>query len=286
MPRRGTVAARSVRGLADGGTDLAALGVGPESAYRSSGWPARPDVGQVAAQGGIAMTSHAHAWIGLLALGTFLPAPAGAQRGASGSIGPVTAPPPIARPQAGIAGPPPASQTGHEGRRIRTPFGRNDIGIFRGGIVSPFLYGSSYVETVPVPQPAPPPVVYYYYSVPFSTGPAANPPTPEPPYDPARSRTLIISEGVDGGAGVMRIAHADGDSLRVTWLGANEPVRSATLFLADSLRRPLVSAAATMDSPTATFPLARLESDVAYTGLTVVGAAGATATTLVPFHRP
>lgn len=232
------------------------------------------------------MTSwYTRAWIGLLAIGALVPAAAIAQGRASRPVGPITVPPPVVHPQAGIAGPRQAAPAGHDERRVGIPLRRKGFGLLRGGFVEPYLYGTTYVGSAPAPvaQPAAPPVIYYY-PVRFAASPAS-PAAPEPPYDPSKSRTLMISEGVDGGAGVMRIAHAGSDSLQVTWRGSNDPVRSATLFLADSLRRPLVSAGVTMNSPTVTFPLAKLGLQVAFTGLTVVAANGATATTLVPYRR-
>jgi hypothetical protein len=223
----------------------------------------------------------------LLVVATLLPASIFAQRGGArptGPIGPVIVRPPVAHPQVGfgaLEGPRPTTpRVAPRPRSIRgfgiAPFGARALG--------GFLYGPTVVETQPAPAAPPPaPVTYYYYPVPVAP---SEPPPPEPPYDPAKSRTLLISEGVDGGAGVMTIEHLAGDSLRLTWRGSVEPIRSAQLFLADSMQQPLRARAIDVQSRSATFWLGDITPAVAYSGLTVVSARGAMATTLVPYRKP
>jgi hypothetical protein len=102
-------------------------------------------------------------------------------------------------------------------------------------------------------------------------------------YDPAKSKTLIIGAGADGGGGVMRIQRLDHSVLRLIWLGSMRPVREAQLFLADSLRYPLRTQSVDSARPIADFTVSGFEREIAFAALTVVYADGVTVTTLVPY---
>ncbi|MGQ0648926.1 MAG: hypothetical protein ACT4P7_15315 [Gemmatimonadaceae bacterium] len=147
----------------------------------------------------------------------------------------------------------------------------------------PIVLSSAYETVAPAAAVYPVP---YYYPVPVPN-PAIYPrreaerPAP-PPYDPTRSRMVIVGSGADGGGGVLRIASRARDTLRLTWLGTPRPIREARLFLADDLRRPLRSRMVDVEHPEARFTLTTLDRPVAYAGVTVVFADGSTQTTLVP----
>ena len=223
----------------------------------------------------------------MLVVAVLLPGSTFAQRGGArptAPVGPVIVSPLVAHPQVGFGSlERPGATPPRVAPRPRSARGF-DIAPFRTRALGGFLYGPTVVETQPAPvTPPPAPVTYYYYPVPVAP---SEPPPPEPPYDPAKSRTLLIGEGVDGGAGVMTIEHIAGDSLRLTWRGSIQPIRSAQLFLADSLQQPLRGRAIDVQSRSATFWLGDIAPAIAYSGLTVVSAGGATATTLVPYRKP
>ena len=161
---------------------------------------------------------------------------------------------------------------------VRSPF-RSGF-----GIGSTLFLGSTAtsLQPVPVPTPVPYPVPYYYPV--RMRRPATEPAAPVTPYDPTKSRTLTIGAGADGGGGVMRIQQLGDSALRVTWLGSVRPIREARLFLADSLRQSLRSQSVTLAESSALFSIRDLEPNLAFTGLTIVYADGATATTLVPYR--
>ncbi len=157
------------------------------------------------------------------------------------------------------------------------PFRNPSIGFPRG-----FLYGPTVVEYQAVPAPN---VVYYpapvYYGGRRTAGSSSAPASA--PSDPKKSKTLIIGGGVDGGGGVMRMERPGGDTLRLTWVGNLRPIRDAQFFLADSLQQPILTQQVDMASRTADFRVRGIEPRIAYTGLTIVWANGATVTTLVPY---
>lgn len=221
--------------------------------------------------------------LGAVVLG-LTPLAAGAQGGGSTPItvpGGIAMPSPSPRPLIGFGSLGEAPR--HEGTRgTHQPFDRSGFLLRQSGVG--LLAGSSWVEpfAVPVPTPVPYPVPYYY---PARVRRAPEPTPPAKPYNAADSKTLFIGEGADGGAGVMRIERSGTDSLRLTWRGSVRPVREARFFLADSSQRPLASRTVHADAPTAVFAIGALEAAVAYTGLTVIYADGATVTNLVP-HRP
>jgi hypothetical protein len=158
--------------------------------------------------------------------------------------------------------------------RLRCIGGATAFGRGRAGFVDvTYLTQSAVAYQVPVYVPVP------VWTSPYPRQPAA----PAIPYDPAKSKMLTIGAGADGGAGVMRIEQVSDSVLRLTWLGSNRPIREARLFLADSAQRHLRSSLVDAVTPSALFQLAGIASRVAYTGLTVVFADGATQTTLVPY---
>jgi hypothetical protein len=136
-----------------------------------------------------------------------------------------------------------------------------------------------YVAETVVQYPVPVPV---YVPVPYATRPT-EPAPPRKPYDPAKSRMLTIGGGADGGGGVMRIEPVSDSLVRLTWLGNPRPIREARLFLADSAQHQLRSARVDSVTPSVLFDLTPWRADVAYAGLTIHFADGATQTTLVPF---
>lgn len=167
------------------------------------------------------------------------------------------------------------------GQRFGSGFGNRPLhllGRARGGFVDvTYLSQSAIAYQVPVYVPVPVPV-------PFWSGPSARvPEAPAKPYDPEKSKMLTIGAGADGGAGVMRIEQVSDSVLRLTWLGSIRRIREARLFVADSAQRSLRTSLVDATTPSALFLIAPFASKVAYTGLTVVFADGATQTTLVPY---
>lgn len=149
-------------------------------------------------------------------------------------------------------------------------------GRFRTGLVGiPYVTETFVPYAVPVYVPMPKPVQPKYW--------APDSQKTSQPYDPTKSRMLIIGEGADGGAGVMRVERLENNTLRLTWRGSVRPVREARLFIADSSRKALRSARVDHDTPSALFEVADFDGKIAYTGLTVVYADGAVQTTLVPY---
>lgn len=150
------------------------------------------------------------------------------------------------------------------------------LGRARGGFVDiMYLSQRAVAYQVPVYVPVPVPVYVPQY-VPAPEKPAL-------PYDPEKSKMLTIGAGADGGAGVMRIEQVSDSVLRLTWLGSNRRIREARLFVADSAQRPLRTSLIDAATPSALFLIGPFASKVAYTGLTVIFADGATQTTLVPY---
>lgn len=150
------------------------------------------------------------------------------------------------------------------------------FGLWRTGVMdAPYLAQSVVPYQVPVYVPVPVPIYPRYVRVPAA---------PAKPYDPTKSKMLTIGGGADGGAGVMRIEQVNDSVLRLTWLGSSRPIREARLFLADSAQRPLRTSLVDAATPSALFQIAGLEPKIAYTGLTIIFADGATQTTLVPYR--
>jgi hypothetical protein len=163
---------------------------------------------------------------------------------------------------------------------LRCVGGNTWLGRSRTGYYAyPYAYGYDYSTAIPYQVP-----VYVPYPVAYpQPAYAAAPAEPAKPYNPANSRMLTIGGGADGGGGAMRIECVDTATLRLTWLGSTRPVREARLFLADSLQQTLRAQPVDLTTPSALFKLTGLTPRVAYTGLTVIYADGATQTTLVPF---
>jgi hypothetical protein len=109
---------------------------------------------------------------------------------------------------------------------------------------------------------------------------------PAESYEPPRaaSKLIVVGGGTAGGGDALTI-EALGDSVRLSWLGANRPVREVKLFVADSARRELATRSASPMAPTATFEVATLSAPVAFAGVAVTFADGAMTTTTVPYLR-
>ncbi len=163
------------------------------------------------------------------------------------------------------------------GRSLGRGFARSTtFGLWRTGVIdAPYLAQSFVPYQVPVYVPVPVP----FYPREYVRAPEA----PTKPYDPTKSKMLTIGAGADGGAGVMRIEQVSDSVLRLTWLGSTRRIREARLFVADSAQRSLRTSLVDATTPSALFLIAPFASKVAYTGLTVVFADGATQTTLVPY---
>jgi hypothetical protein len=120
---------------------------------------------------------------------------------------------------------------------------------------------------------------YGYYGSTY-TEPAAE------SYEPARasSKLIVVGGGTTGGGDALTVETL-GDSVRLSWLGANRPVREVKLFVADSAHRELATRSASPLAPTATFEVATLSAPVAFAGVAVTFADGVMTTTTVPYLR-
>jgi hypothetical protein len=107
----------------------------------------------------------------------------------------------------------------------------------------------------------------------------------EQAYEPARaaSKLIVVGGGTTGGDALT--IETVGDSVRLSWLGANRPVREVKLFVADSAHRELATRSASPMAPTATFEVATLSAPVAFAGVAVTFADGAMTTTTIPYLR-
>lgn len=182
----------------------------------------------------------------------------------------------------GVTLPSPPTRVGSRGPgHIRPDFGGRPI-LRRFGTTwsYPIVVESPYsgVVRVPVPYPVP---YYYPLRVP-SAALGSRPSAPPTPYDPEKARITIIGSGADGGGGVLRFERLVGDSIDITWLGTPKPIRSAEVFLADSLRRRLVKGAVAIETPVVRFALEGLVRPAVLAGVTVVFGDGSTSMTLVP----
>jgi hypothetical protein len=106
-------------------------------------------------------------------------------------------------------------------------------------------------------------------------------PAPEP--ERAASKLIVIGGGSGGGGDALTVETV-GDTVRLSWLGANRPAREVRLFVADSAQRQLATRSASPSSPTATFEVATLSAPVAFAGVTVTFMDGVTTTTMVPYR--
>jgi hypothetical protein len=120
---------------------------------------------------------------------------------------------------------------------------------------------------------------YGYYGTTY-TEPAAE------SYAPARApaKVIVVGGGTTGGGDALTVETL-GDSVRLSWLGANRPVREVKLFVADSAHRELATRSASPTAPTATFEVATLSAPVAFAGVAVTFADGVMTTTTVPYLR-
>jgi hypothetical protein len=127
-------------------------------------------------------------------------------------------------------------------------------------------------------------VVWPYFD--YGYGSTYTEPTAES-YEPPRaaSKLIVVGGGSTTGGGDALTIEALGDSVRLSWLGANRPVREVKLFVADSTRRELATRSASPMAPTATFEVATLSAPVAFAGVAVTFADGAMTTTTVPYLR-
>ena len=108
----------------------------------------------------------------------------------------------------------------------------------------------------------------------------------EQSYEPARaaSKLIVVGGGTTSSGDALTIETL-GDSVRLSWLGANRPVREVKLFVADSAHRELATRSASPMAPTATFEVATLSAPVAFAGVAVMFADGAMTTTTIPYLR-
>jgi len=128
------------------------------------------------------------------------------------------------------------------------------------------------------------PLVWPYFDYGYY-GPTYAEPASES-YEPARapSKLIVVGGGTAGGGDALTVETL-GDSVRLSWLGANRPVREVKLFVADSAHRELATRSASPTAPTATFEVATLSAPVAFAGVAVTFADGVMTTTTVPYRR-
>jgi len=105
-------------------------------------------------------------------------------------------------------------------------------------------------------------------------------------YEPTHpgSKVIVVGGGTTSGGDALTIETL-GDSVRLSWLGANRPVREVKLFVADSAHRELATRSASPMAPTATFEVATLSAPVAFAGVAVTFADGGMTTTTIPYLR-
>jgi hypothetical protein len=129
------------------------------------------------------------------------------------------------------------------------------------------------------------PVVWPYFDYGYY-GTAAYSEAAVESYAPARApaKLIVVGSGSASGGDALTVETA-GDSVRLSWLGANRPVREVKLFVVDSARRELATRSASPSAPVATFEVATLSAPVAFAGVTVTFADGVMTTTTVPYLR-
>ena len=157
------------------------------------------------------------------------------------------------------------------------------VSISFGGRSARFLgsFGVGYPLFVPVYLP-----YFYGYS---TTVEQYVEPVVEQPYVPTPeaerpASKLIVVGGGSGSGGDALTVETVGDTVRLSWLGANRPAREVRLFVADSAQRQLASRSASPTAPTATFEVATLSAPVAFAGVTVTFTDGVTTTTMIPYR--
>ena len=126
---------------------------------------------------------------------------------------------------------------------------------------------------------------YFDYGYYGSTGSTYAEPA-EQSYEPthAGSKLIVVGGGTTSGGDALTVETL-GDSVRLSWLGANRPVREVKLFIADSAHRELATRSASPMAPVATFEVATLSAPVAFAGVAVTFTDGAVTTTTIPYLR-
>jgi len=154
-------------------------------------------------------------------------------------------------------------------------------GCFTGGVGG---YHKHFLGSFVVGYPFWGPLVWPYFDYGYAASAYAEPAAES--YEPPRaaSKLIVVGGGTTGGGDALTV-EALGDSVRLSWLGANRPVREVKLFVADSARRELATRSASPMAPTATFEVATLSAPVAFAGVAVTFADGAMTTTMVPYLR-
>jgi hypothetical protein len=95
----------------------------------------------------------------------------------------------------------------------------------------------------------------------------------------SRGSELIVVGGQHGDAAID-VRQVGGDTIQLTRPGSEAGVRQVTLFLADSLRHPIVEQTVSAAPYTANFTPT---SATAFVGITVTYTNGTIATTIVPY---
>ena len=126
-------------------------------------------------------------------------------------------------------------------------------------------------------------VPYFYYSA-YDTYAQPVVESYVPEVEPTRAASKLIVVGGGTGGGDALTVETVGDSVRLSWVGANRPAREVKLFVTDSARRELATRSASPSSPTATFEVSTLSAPVAFAGVTVTFADGVMTTTMVPYR--
>ncbi|MEW5916469.1 MAG: hypothetical protein AB1762_08695, partial [Gemmatimonadota bacterium] len=131
------------------------------------------------------------------------------------------------------------------------------------------------------------PILRKYYPVAYTTFWAPSPVKLWTPSSsdsqPAVQKEQFAVNSADIGRAI-RIETLSDSVTRVNWLGTPREIRSARVFLADSLQQSLRGALVDKDTPSALLKLNEIGSRVAYVGLTVTLASGLVETTLVPYR--
>lgn len=148
------------------------------------------------------------------------------------------------------------------GLRVGRVFGSFVVGYpFYVPIVVPYIYDATYVR----------------YGE-----PAADAYVPAQTEQPA-SKLIVVGAGTGGGSDALTV-ETRGDSVKLSWIGANRSAREVRLFVSDSAQRQLASRSASPSSPNATFEIATLSAPVAFAGVSVTFTDGVTSTTVVPYR--
>jgi hypothetical protein len=152
---------------------------------------------------------------------------------------------------------------------------------FAGGLRSGRVFGS-FVIGYPFYVPIVVPYIYDATYVRYGE-PAADSYAPPPATDQPASKLIVIGAGTGGGDALT--VETRGDSVRLSWIGANRAAREVRLFVSDSAQQQLASRRASPTAPTATFEIATLSAPVAFAGVSVTFTDGVTSTTVVPYRN-